>query len=85
MPSKKKRKYLIGQRHDNDVGQNNEVGGANPELHNQQYQEVMNIWCKARQLGVSRMEEQQVIIEQLIKMEERDGLEAEKRGVSNRL
>lgn len=71
--------------HDNDAGQNNEEGRANPELHYQQYQEAMNIWCKARQLGVSGMEEQQVIIEQLIKMEERDGLEAEKRGVSNRL
>ena len=55
-----------------------------PEPHNQQHQEALNIWCKARQLGVSEMEEQQVIIDQLMKMEERDRLEAEKRGVSTR-
>uniref|UniRef100_K7M684 RRM domain-containing protein n=1 Tax=Glycine max TaxID=3847 RepID=K7M684_SOYBN len=66
----------------NDINHNNGEVGTNTEPLNQQYQEALNIWSKAKQLGVSGMEEQQVIIDQLMKMEERDGSEAEKRGVS---
>lgn len=76
---------FVDSSHDSDVNQNNEEGGTNPEPHNQQYQQALDIWCKARQLGVSGMEDQQVIIDQLMKMEERDGLEAQKRGVSTML
>ena len=57
---------------------------ANQESEIHQNQEAANIWNKAKQLGVSGVEEQSMIIEQIKIMEERDKEGAERRGDSTR-
>lgn len=53
---------------------------ANPKSEFLQEQEAEHIWTKAKQLGVSGVEEQEMIIEKIKIMEERDKSEAERRG-----
>lgn len=57
---------------------------ANSDSEIQHIQEAAHIWSTAKQLGASGREEQNMIIEKIKHMEERDKTEAERRGDSRR-
>uniref|UniRef100_A0A0R0GJJ8 DUF4283 domain-containing protein n=1 Tax=Glycine max TaxID=3847 RepID=A0A0R0GJJ8_SOYBN len=68
------------QVHNNDTSDHNGDIVANSESESQHNQEATYIWSKAKQLGVSGVEEQKIIIEKINQMEARDKTEAERRG-----